>query len=51
MPADPLLGFGQISEDCYNGDARLIASQPLIVDLSADSLHESEIISLFLAND
>ncbi len=48
--SDPLLGFGNLSEDCYNGDARLIASTPSIIDLSPDSLHESEITSLFLSN-
>ncbi|MEP6466729.1 MAG: transglutaminase domain-containing protein [Parafilimonas sp.] len=49
--SDNLLGFGHLSEDCYNGDARMIAPQPIIVNLSPDSLHESEITSLFLSND
>ncbi|MEP6682363.1 MAG: DUF3857 domain-containing protein [Parafilimonas sp.] len=49
--SDALLGFGHLSEDCYNGDARMIAPQPVIVNLSPDSLHESEITSLFLSND
>lgn len=48
--AEPLVGFGQLDEDCYNGDARLIASTPILIDLSADSLHESETTSLFLGN-
>ena len=46
----PVLGFGHLNEDCYNGDARLIASDPALIDLSADSLHESEVESLFLSN-
>ncbi len=49
--ADPVLGFGKLGADCYNGDARIIATNPLIVNLSADSLHESETTSLFLMND
>lgn len=49
--SEPLLGFGHLSEDCYNGKARLIALNPVLIDLSADSLHQSEITSLFLAND
>lgn len=49
--SDPVLGFNHLSEDCYNGSARIINSNPLIVNLSADSLHESEVSSLFLNND
>jgi hypothetical protein len=49
--SNPLLGFGRLSGSCYNGDARLIADQPAIVPLSPDSLHEGEVISLFLSND
>jgi hypothetical protein len=48
--ADALVGFGHLDEDCYNGNARLIASTPFLIDLSADSLHESEMTSLFLSN-
>jgi len=44
------LGFGHLDESCYNGDARIIASNPFIINLSADSLHESETTSLFLSN-
>ena len=45
------LGFGHLEEECFNGDARIIASNPVIVDLSADSLKETEVTSLFLSND
>jgi transglutaminase superfamily protein/uncharacterized protein DUF3858/uncharacterized protein DUF3857 len=45
------LGFGHLKENCFNGDARIIASNPFIVDLSADSLKETEVTSLFLSND
>ena len=50
MPQMRLLGFGHLDEDCYNGNARLIASTPFLINLSADSLHEAEITSLFLSN-
>jgi uncharacterized protein DUF3858 len=49
--SNALLGFGHLSQDCYNGDARMIAPLPTIVNLSPDSLHESEVTSLFLSND
>ena len=45
------LGFGHLDESCYNGDARIIASNPFIINLSADSLKETEVTSMFLAND
>ena len=48
--ADPILGFGHLGADCYNGNARLVASLPSLIDLSADSLHESEITTLFISN-
>lgn len=49
--ANPVLGFGHLKQDCYNGNARVIAAIPDLIDLSADALHNSEIISLFLTND
>jgi hypothetical protein len=49
--ANSILGFGHLSRNCYNGSARLIAPTPDIIDLSADSLHEAEVTSLFLTND
>jgi Domain of Unknown Function with PDB structure (DUF3858)/Transglutaminase-like superfamily len=49
--AEPLLGFGHLSEDCYNGNARMIASTPVLINLVADSLHDSEITTLVLSND
>lgn len=45
------LGFGHLDEECYNGGARLIASIPAVVYLSADSLRESKITTMFLSND
>ena len=49
--SNPLLGFGHLTQDCYNGDARVIADQPVVVNLSPDSLRESEVISLFMSSD
>jgi hypothetical protein len=49
--SSPILGFNHLGEDCYNGSARIIAADPQIIYLSADSLHESEVASLFLNND
>jgi len=49
--AQPTLGFGYLKENCFNGDARVISALPFIVDLSADSLKETEVMSLFLNND
>jgi hypothetical protein len=45
------LGFGHLDQSCYNGDARIIASNPFIINLSADSLKEAEVSSIFLSND
>lgn len=49
--SDPLLGFNCLSEDCYNGSARLIADLPVIINLSADSLIESKITTVFMINN
>ncbi len=49
--ARPLLGFSKLDEDCYNGYARVIASAPVLINLSSDSLHESEETSLIITND
>lgn len=47
----PKLGFNHLSEDCYNGSARIInASWPGIINLSADSLRESTVTSVFIVN-
>lgn len=49
--SDPLIGFNHLSADCYNGNARLITNPSAIVNLSADSLHENEVTSMFIVND
>lgn len=46
------LGFGKLTEDCYNGSARLIdKSSPLLVPLVPDSLIEQKTTSVFITNN
>jgi hypothetical protein len=45
------LGFGSLPHQCYNGSARLIdKEQPYIVKLSADSIVETKMTSIFLVS-
>jgi hypothetical protein len=46
---DPLLGFGYLPAECYNGHARLVRNMPMPVYLRADDVKESKttIINLF----
>jgi len=49
---EPTLGFGELTGKCYNGYARVInETRPDSLYLSADSLKEKEITTLFLTND
>ncbi|MFB6457363.1 transglutaminase domain-containing protein [Chitinophaga sp. Hz27] len=36
----PMLGFGKLLGDCYNGDARIVDDIGTAFNISADSLHE-----------
>ncbi len=47
----PSLGFNHLSPECYNGDARVIADLPSLLPLSADSLMESKLTTVFMIND
>jgi hypothetical protein len=49
--SDPVLGFGHLSGKCYNGNARVIASLPSLINLEADSLQEASVTSFFVTND
>ncbi len=49
--ADAILGFGHLSADCYNGNARVIAPNPVLISLDADSLREAQVTTFFLSND
>jgi hypothetical protein len=49
---EPTLGFGELTGKCYNGYARVInETRPDSLYLSADSLKEKEVTTLFLTND
>jgi hypothetical protein len=45
------LGFGRLHWECYNGHARIINEEATPIDLSADSLTETKIISLMFATN
>ena len=47
----PLLGFGKLPLDCYNGYARRIAQTPTLENFDADSLKEQKITSVFISAD
>jgi hypothetical protein len=46
----PRLGFGNLPEDCYNGNGRLVDKMPYLIPVSADSLLESKFTLLSLIN-
>ncbi len=48
---DNALGFGKLSPEMYNGSARVIDETPILVSLSADSIKESSVTSVFMVND
>jgi hypothetical protein len=47
----PYLGFNRLSADCYNGHARIVAKEPSPVYFLADSLKESNMISVIIIPD
>ena len=47
----PLMGFNKLGVDCYNGHVRVIESLAEGVELSADSLQEKSMTSVFIASD
>ncbi len=51
LDASRPLGFGKLSEECYNGVARVIGSEPAAVYFYADSLRESKLTSVFIAKN
>ena len=44
----PLLGFGRLEWQCYNGAGRMINESATIVQLSPDSIFESQTVSVVL---
>lgn len=49
--SDPSNAFNQLPLQCYNGTARIIAELPALIDLSADSITESKLTTIFMMND
>jgi hypothetical protein len=49
--SDPNTGFNRLPAECYNGNARVIADEPVLINLSADSLKESKLTTVFMMND
>jgi len=49
--SDPSTGFNRLPAECYNGNVRLIADEPVLINLSADSLKESKLTTVFMMND
>ncbi|WP_207632786.1 DUF3858 domain-containing protein [Foetidibacter luteolus] len=50
--SNPKLGFGKLPLKVYNGTARVIdPSYPILVDLSADSLVEKKLTTVFISAD
>ncbi|HRI22361.1 MAG TPA: transglutaminase domain-containing protein, partial [Panacibacter sp.] len=47
----PGLGFNQLTQECYNGYARVVADNPVLITLSADSLMEKKLTTVFIVND
>jgi transglutaminase-like putative cysteine protease len=45
------MGFGRLGYECYNGHARIINADATPVDLTADSLLERSVTSVFIIND
>jgi hypothetical protein len=49
--SDPDVGFKELPSKCYNGNARVVAEKPVIAELSADSLVESKLTTVFMINE
>jgi len=50
--ADGNVAFGKLPGKCYNGNARIVSPDlPALIDLSADSLKETRVTSLFIINE
>jgi transglutaminase-like putative cysteine protease len=49
--SDPSNAFNRLPLQCYNGTARVIAELPALIDLSADSVTESKVTTVFMMND
>lgn len=49
--SEPLLGFGRLNEECYNGHARVLTPNTEPIYLEADSVKEQKITNVFMTTD
>ncbi|HRH60958.1 MAG TPA: transglutaminase-like domain-containing protein, partial [Chitinophagaceae bacterium] len=49
--SDKDVGFNHLPLKCYNLSARVIADPPVLIEFSADSLHETKLTTAFVMND
>jgi hypothetical protein len=49
--SQPLLGFGKLEYECYNGHARVVDEKATPLEFLADSLTEMRSTSIFMVND
>ncbi|MDI3319560.1 DUF3857 domain-containing protein [Pinibacter soli] len=47
---EPLLGFGRLEEECYNGHARILTETPEAVYLEPDSIKDRKLTTVFLTS-
>ncbi len=48
--SQPNLGFGKLSEDCYNDSGRVVSEMPEAINFSANSLKENNVTTAFITN-
>jgi len=49
--SEPKLGFGKLTENCYNTSARLIDKVPILIPMNTDDLIEHKFTSVFIVNE
>ncbi len=49
--SEPTLGFNKLSDECYNGHARIVSKNPLPVYFDADSLKERKRTTVIINNN
>ena len=49
--SNPRLGFGRLTAECYNGHARVVDEWATAINLTADSLRERKVSSMFIRNN
>lgn len=49
--SEPLLGFGRLDPECYNGHARVIDEMCFAIELNPEVLNETSNTTIFIIND